>query len=345
MDDELCKGQEISQSFLTAIEGSRIAVVVFSQNYASSKWCLEELVKILECKESRHQLVLPIFYKVEPAEDVRMVGIWGIGGIGKTTIAKAIHNSIAHEFDVNCYLANVREESIPYGGLVKLQNILLSKIPGGKDVKVTNVDEGIALIKEFLSHKRVLLVLDDVDQLNQLNKLGGGHDWFGLKSRVIITTRDTHLLYAHQVKLIYKVKELCLEEACELFISWNGQLANRELVDYENCFEQIAPELQCVVQYAQGLPLALTVLRSLLRGRSIDEWQVVFDGYKKVPNKEIQDILKLSFEALEDPVKEVFLDIACFFKGRNKDYVVQALEGSDIKPKFAITVLVEKARS
>ncbi|KAL6176688.1 hypothetical protein ACLB2K_053321 [Fragaria x ananassa] len=326
MDDELCKGQEISQSLLTAIEGSRISVVVFSQNYASSKWCLEELVKILECKESRHQLVLPIFYKVEPAEsraqevlklldignsDVRMVGIWGI-------------------------------ESIPYGGLVKLQNILLSKIPGGKDVKVTNVDEGITLIKEFLSHKRVLLVLDDVDQLNQLNILAGGHDWFGLKRRVIIT-RDTHLLYAHQVKLIYKVKELCLEEACELFLSWNGQLANRELVDYENCFEQITPELQCVVQYAQGLPLALTVLGSLLRGRSIDEWQVVLDGYKKVPNKEIQDILKLSFEALEDPVKEVFLDIACFFKGRNKDYVVQALEGPDIKPKFAITVLVEKA--
>ncbi|CAL9028628.1 unnamed protein product [Prunus brigantina] len=69
-DDELRRGEEISNTLLTAIEDSKISVVVFSKNYASSKWCLDELVKILDCKESNQQLVIPVFYKVNPS-DVR----------------------------------------------------------------------------------------------------------------------------------------------------------------------------------------------------------------------------------------------------------------------------------
>ena len=67
-DEGLRKGEEISPELLQAIEESRIAVVVFSKNYADSKWCLEELVKIINCKEEREQKVIPIFYHVDPSE-------------------------------------------------------------------------------------------------------------------------------------------------------------------------------------------------------------------------------------------------------------------------------------
>jgi hypothetical protein len=66
-DDELKRGEKISLTLLKAIEVSRISIVVFSQNYASSKWCLDELVKIVE---TEGQTVLPVFYKVDPS-DVR----------------------------------------------------------------------------------------------------------------------------------------------------------------------------------------------------------------------------------------------------------------------------------
>ena len=66
-DDELKRGEKISPALLKAIEVSRISIVVFSQNYASSKWCLDELVKIVE---TEGQKVLPVFYKVDPS-DVR----------------------------------------------------------------------------------------------------------------------------------------------------------------------------------------------------------------------------------------------------------------------------------
>ncbi|XP_050369387.1 disease resistance protein RPV1-like [Argentina anserina] len=66
----LRRGEDISSALLKAIEESKISVIVISENYASSKWCLEELVKIMQCKESKQQIVCPIFYKVDPS-DVR----------------------------------------------------------------------------------------------------------------------------------------------------------------------------------------------------------------------------------------------------------------------------------
>ena len=67
-NEALRKGEEISPVLLQAIEESRIAVIVFSKNYANSQWRLEELVKIINCKEERGQKVIPIFYHVDPAE-------------------------------------------------------------------------------------------------------------------------------------------------------------------------------------------------------------------------------------------------------------------------------------
>ena len=68
--NEVAKGEKISPALVTAIEKSMFCVVVFSENYASSIWCLEELVKILDCKNTMEQTVLPIFYNVDPS-DVR----------------------------------------------------------------------------------------------------------------------------------------------------------------------------------------------------------------------------------------------------------------------------------
>ena len=67
--DELPRGEKISTELLEVIGSSKISIIVFSKNYAFSTWCLDELVKILECKNNG-QVVLPVFYKVDPS-DVR----------------------------------------------------------------------------------------------------------------------------------------------------------------------------------------------------------------------------------------------------------------------------------
>ncbi|KAB2633932.1 TMV resistance protein N-like [Pyrus ussuriensis x Pyrus communis] len=67
---ELPIGEEIAPTLLEAIENSRISVIIFSENYASSRWCLDELVHILKCRKSKRQMTRSIFYKVDPS-DVR----------------------------------------------------------------------------------------------------------------------------------------------------------------------------------------------------------------------------------------------------------------------------------
>ncbi|KAG6632846.1 hypothetical protein CIPAW_12G007000 [Carya illinoinensis] len=67
-EKDLEKGESISPKLLKIIEESMISIIVLSPNYASSTWCLEELMKILECKETKKQIVLPVFYHVDPSE-------------------------------------------------------------------------------------------------------------------------------------------------------------------------------------------------------------------------------------------------------------------------------------
>ncbi|XP_040995566.1 disease resistance protein RPV1-like isoform X2 [Juglans microcarpa x Juglans regia] len=242
--------------------------------------------------------------------DIRMIGVFGVGGIGKTTITKAIYNLNAYQFEDSCFLANVRETSKRECGLVQLQEKLLYDILGDSSLKVDNVDRGINIIKERLCCKRILLVLDDVDQLAQLEALSGESGWFGLGSRIIITTRDKHLLTKHKVDLTYKVKQMDHNEALQLF-SWHAFKKDKPIDGFVQLSEHA---LRC----ARGLPLALVVLGSNLYGRSFHEWKSALDKCKRLPNKNIHNILRVSYDDLDDNEKDIFLDIACFFKENNR---------------------------
>lgn len=76
-DNELRRGEDITAELVQAIQGSRISVIVFSRRYADSGWCLEELVKIMECRRTVRQMVLPIFYDVDPSDVRKQNGCFG----------------------------------------------------------------------------------------------------------------------------------------------------------------------------------------------------------------------------------------------------------------------------
>ena len=76
-DHKIRRDESISPTLVKAIEGSRSSIILLSQNYAGSSWCLEELVKILECRKTTGQLVLPIFYNVDPSNVRRHKGSFG----------------------------------------------------------------------------------------------------------------------------------------------------------------------------------------------------------------------------------------------------------------------------
>lgn len=78
IDDEgIQSGQIIPESLKEAIKKSRIAITVLSPDYASSSFCLDELVTILECSKNSGLLVLPVFYKVPPGHVRHQRGSYG----------------------------------------------------------------------------------------------------------------------------------------------------------------------------------------------------------------------------------------------------------------------------
>ncbi|XP_027924358.1 TMV resistance protein N-like, partial [Vigna unguiculata] len=267
---------------------------------------------------------------------VHMIGIHGIGGVGKSTLAKEVYNDlISYKFDASCFIENVREKSNKHG-LQYLQSIILLNLLGEKDMKLTSVQQGISVIQRRLQKKKVLLILDDVDKEEQLQAVVGRADWFGPGSRVIITTRDEQLLASHNVQTTYEVKGLNNNDALQL-LKWKAFKKHYFDPSYEDL-------LNHVVTFAAGIPLALEVIGSNLYGKSVEEWKPVIHKLKKCPNNPVETILKASFDSLEEKEKSVFLDFACCFKGyelAEVEDILQAQYGQNMK--CYIDILVDKS--
>jgi hypothetical protein len=268
-------------------------------------------------------------------DDVRFIGIYGMGGIGKTTLSKAIYERVSHQFEASCFMDGIREGTRSKHGLVYLKKQLIFEILTEREINVWNDHRLSRVVENRLRIKKVFIVLDDVDGEDQLEALAGSHSWFGEGSRIIITSRDCHLLNRY-VDDTYEVKVLNDAEALRLF-SWK---AFKKPHPEEN-YVELSKD---VVSYVQGLPLALKVFGSSLFGRTMDAWKSARDKLKENPSSEILDKLKISFDGLEDSEKELFLDIACFFNGVQRDRIRHILESTlGYYPDFDIDVLVDKS--
>nr|XP_017189676.1 TMV resistance protein N-like isoform X2 [Malus domestica] len=434
-DDGLERGKDIKPGLQRAIHLSRTFVVVFSEDYTSSRWCLDELVMILERKRilerqrpPLNHVVLPVFYHVDPSHvkkqtesigkaferhetsqspkkvkewrkalaevadlagmvlqnkadgyeskfikkivkvigdklsrtplsvEPKLVGIqsqverinlwlqdgssdvgifvlYGMSGIGKTTIAKHIYNSNYERFTGSSFIENIKETAVR-NGLVQIQMKLLYDM-NGREVKIHSVSEGISKIEGAISSRRVLLVLDDVDQMDQLDAVPRMKDRFSPGSKILITTRRERLLKAHQVTKVHHVKTLDYNESLELF-SWHA-------FGQDHPIEEYMEHSKMAVQHSSGLPLALKILGSSLSGESIGVWQSALEKLKVFPNGEIMNKLRISYDSLQDNHdRKLFLHIACFLKGRKKNYIVRILDECDFHTTIGIHNLIDR---
>ncbi|XP_056175548.1 disease resistance protein RUN1-like [Syzygium oleosum] len=262
---------------------------------------------------------------------MRIVLIHGMGGIGKTTLAKVVFNKINHLFSHCCFLGNVRESSLSFG-LITLQKQLLSNMFGsGFHDIINDVDDGIKVIAQRLSNKKVFIVLDDVDDEEQLEKLAIKHVSLNSGSKIIITARNKSVLKADQI-FEYEVKPLDSVQSLELF-SRHAFGRNFPTNDYDSLSRQ-------VVSMTGGLPLALEVIGSLLHCQNKALWIDVLDNLREIPHEKVQDKLKISYNALSHEQKQIFLDIACLFVDEDQTNAFYMWKDCRFFPDYSIQVLV-----
>ncbi|XP_052116817.1 putative inactive disease susceptibility protein LOV1 isoform X2 [Arachis duranensis] len=342
-DENLRVGDRIRDTLLEAIKRSRMSIAVVCQNYASSAWCLDELVQIMECSnKGTKRPVFPIFYHVDPS-DVRhqknqydqdmkkhesrygkdshkvqawrlalqevsnlsgkhckvhsyesemiksiveevsaklppeplyikhpigfdshfeaVESLWNIkshnticmlviyGDGNKTTFVGELFNKFRHQFQAAIFLDKVSEKSRSVDGLENLQVALLYEMGVHKKPKLGSTLKGSSDIKQSLRNKRVLLVLDDVDDTEQLDSLAGGGDWFCPGSRIVITTRDANFLN-NQVLDGFKIEKYCINEGefdrMEALGSNQKQdkVVEEDMVGFENIFNDVTKQLK-----------------------------------------------------------------------------------------------------
>ncbi|KAL9831195.1 putative TIR domain, AAA+ ATPase domain, P-loop containing nucleoside triphosphate hydrolase [Arabidopsis thaliana] len=268
-------------------------------------------------------------------DEVRMIGIWGTPGIGKTTIAACMFDRFSSRFPFAAIMTDIRE-CYPRlclnerNAQLKLQDQMLSQIFNQKDIKISHL--GVA--QERLKDKKVFIVLDEVDHLGQLDALAKETRWFGPGSRIIITTEDQGILKAHGINHVYKVEYPSNDEAFQIFCM--------------NAFGQKQPcegfcDLAWEVKALAGeLPLGLKVLGSALRGMSKPEWERTLPRLKTSLDGKIGSVIQFSYDALCDEDKYLFLYIACLFNDESTTKVKELL-GKFLDVRQGLHVLAQKS--
>ncbi|CAN1759380.1 Disease resistance protein L6 [Linum perenne] len=270
-------------------------------------------------------------------ENVTMVGIHGLGGIGKTTIAKAVYNTISSRFDRCCFVENIRETQQQNDGIVVLQKKIICDILRMDSVGYIDDNGGRKMIRERVSKFKVLIILDDVDEKFKFEEIIGSPKDFTPGSRFIVTSRNSKVLSIlndNQCKL-YEVGSMSHSRSLKLF-SKHAFRKNSPPPNYKTLAEDI-------VSTTGGLPLTLKVIGSLLFQEETSVWKEKLKQLQGTLELQVMDRLRISYDTLSYESQQIFLDIACLFIGANKEMAFYMWSDCNFYPTSNLNILIQRS--
>jgi hypothetical protein len=264
---------------------------------------------------------------------IQVVGIAGLGGVGKTTLATELFNRKSSNYSKSYFLSDVRENARI--SLHSLQEKLLKGLRVS-DPSVDSVSEGKGKLRKYLSGSPVLVVLDDADHVDQVDALLPVNVLHP-ESLILITSRDKTVLIRSgiQESSIYQLTGLDEHHSRELFCSY-AFCQRRPQSGFESLVDRF-------LKACQGLPLSLKVFGGLLYGnKDISDWEDQLKKLQQTLPNQIQKRLQISYDALDEQEKQIFLDIACLFIGEEKDIAITIWNGSGWTGKLGFRTLQNK---
>jgi energy-coupling factor transporter ATP-binding protein EcfA2 len=275
-----------------------------------------------------------------------IVGLVGMGGIGKTTLSKKFYHLFHDQYDKSSFLENVKSKDI--NDVIKqlLHDLCGKRLCEDENVNEKNLDK----IRQCMISKKVLVVVDDVGKAENLTSLqlliDKGAKSATSKSRVLVNDRNWQILKSHvseDGKVV--MKSLEEEQARELFMF--HAFGNANHVPTKD-FKDICMK---IIKACGGLPLSLKVLGSILcNTKELEMWEGALSKLKSGQsftggndNEELWSVLKISYLPLDKQHQNMFLDIACFFGGLKISTICRAWNGDYLDRKFGLQILQHRS--
>ncbi|KAK0600563.1 hypothetical protein LWI29_016158 [Acer saccharum] len=254
-------------------------------------------------------------------DDVLRIGVWGMGGVGKTTLIKSLNNQLkgsssTHRFGIVIWVTVSQNLDL------KKVQIRLAERLNLKEIMEESVQRLAIRLHQRLQKEKFLLILDDVWEPIDLESLGVPQSEALIGSKIIFTSCSLEVCRVMKVDKEVKVDVLNDEESWQLFTVNAGQVATSEHI------ESIA---RSVARECSGLPLAITIVGSAMRGKTMIElWTDALSELRRsVPNikgieNKVYKSLKWSYDSLQETMSLLLQGNLLY--GRIADGFLQAFE-------------------
>ncbi|XP_066337596.1 disease resistance protein RGA5-like [Miscanthus floridulus] len=260
----------------------------------------KEVSQLIGVDKSRDELIsmLNLSQPDDDAPDkktIKKVSIVGVGGLGKTTLAKAVYDKLKSQYDCEVFVSVGRDHD-----LVKVFKDILFDLDKNRYENIHNTGRGVDLlireVREFLENKRYFIVIDDVWEVRTWEAIELALVENNRGSKVITTTRNVDVAKASGE--VYKLKQLSYDDSMKLFYTRLSR-ADRKFLD--NHPDDISEK---ILKKCAGIPLAIITMASLLAGKPECEWSIVYNsiGFHTTDNREAEDTMTiLSFSYYDLP--------------------------------------------